>query len=183
MSGGFRPVRNDGGYESNGSVTKYHIAAGHATLLAVGDAVISTGTAHTDGTPQCDAAAAGGLLTGVIQAFEFDAEALGTKGLAASTANYVFVNTDPNQIYACETSTTIAVTDTDSNADIVVTAATSSGNLVNSNMTLGTIGTSATAQMRIVRLIEATGGDLGTAIGSTVHVRINESTITGVVGV
>ena len=77
-----------------------------------------------------------------------------------------------------EASTTVAVTDVGGNAEIVASVATASGGLVNSHMTVNTSSVgSATAQIRIEGL-----KDGGTASGSTMFVRINEST-TRAVGV
>ena len=69
-------------------------------------------------------------------------------------------------------STTVALADVGANADIVATAATQSGGLVNSNMTVNTTSpAAATAQIRIEGLKD---GD--TSSGATIFCRINEST-------
>ena len=185
MAGGFRPVNNFSASDFNGKIKTFHVASGHSTLLAVGDVVRISGTSFTDGTEEVDAGAAAQTLTGVIVGFSPNFSSLESKGLAASTAGFVFVNIDPDAEYLCETSGgTIAVTDVGLNADMVATAATSSGNLVNSNMTLNAASFgSATAQWRVLSLTQDSNGDLGTAAGSTVRVKLNESTVTGVVGV
>jgi len=182
MAGGFRPINNQGAYDYNAKTERFHVDSAHSTLLAVGDLVRITGTAHTDGVAEVDAVAATQLITGVISSFEPNYSALETKGLAASTANYVNIITDKNVIYEAETSGgTIAVKDVGSNADVVATAATSSGNLVNSNMTVNAASFgSATAQIRVLALLPDANGDLGTAAGSTIRCRINESTLDAV---
>jgi hypothetical protein len=155
------------------------VASGHASLLAVGDLVKETGTSDTAGLAQVDAAAAAGLITGVIVAIDPNFSALETKGLAAGTAGTVKVAVDPNTTMLAESSAAVAITDVGANADIVATAATASGGLVNSNMTVNTAAPgSATAQMRIIGLPDGAGG-----AGTTMLVRINESTVKGVVGV
>jgi hypothetical protein len=172
MAGGFRPVQDISGNCYTGKVQTFHVASGHATLLAVGDLVRITGTANTDGMAQVDANAAAQLITGPIVGIDYNPSDLESKGLAAGTAGTVKVATDPMILLEAETSTTVAVTDVGGNAEIVATAASASGGLVNSNMTVNTAAVgSATAQIRIEGL-----KDGGTASGSTVYCRINEST-------
>ena len=178
MAGGFRPVNDISGGSYTGKVQTFHVAASHATLLGVGDLVRITGTANTDGMAQVDAAAAAGLITGPIVAIDFNPSNLETKGLAISTAGTVKVATDPMILLEAITSTTVAVTDVGGNAEIVATEATASGGLVNSNMKVNTTTVIAgTAQIRIEGL-----KDVGTASGSTIYCRINEST-TNTVGI
>ena len=150
MAGGFRPVQDISGGSYTGKVQTFSVAAGHTTLLAVGDLVRITGTA----------------------------DANGLAGLAISTAGTVKVATDPMILLEAISSTTVAVTDVGGNAEIVATEATASGGLVNSNMTVNT-GTviAGTAQIRIEGL-----KDGGTAAGTTLYCRINEST-TNTVGI
>lgn len=182
---GFTIINNAGGYTQSGKVKRYHVDAGHATLLAPKDYVRITGQCFTDGVEEVDAGAAAQTLTGVIVAIETNYLDLLAKGLAAGVGGYVYVDTDINNTFAVATSGgTIAATDVGSNADMVATAATATGGLVNSNMTLNaaSFGT-ATAQFRVLALTQDTDGSLATAAGSTVIVRLNESTETGVVGV
>jgi|TARA_R110000851_G_C13005704_1_gene558756 hypothetical protein len=178
MAGGFRPVQDISGGSYTGKVQTYSVAAGHSTLLAVGDLVRITGTANSDGLAQVDAAAAGQLITGPIVGIDFNVSDIQAKGLAAGTAGTVKVATDPMILLEAESSTTVAVTDVGGNAEIVASVATASGGLVNSNMTVNT-GTviAGTAQIRIEGL-----KDGGTAAGTTLYCRINEST-TNTVGI
>ena len=178
MAGGFRPIGDISGGDYTGKIQTFGVAVGHSTLLAVGDLVRITGTANADGVAEVDAAAAAQTITGPIVAIDFNPSDLESKGLAASTAGTVKVAVDRDLLMEAEASTTVAVTDVGGNAEIVATAATASGGLVNSNMTVNTSSVgSATAQIRIEGL-----KDGGTASGSTMFVRINESTL-GVVGV
>lgn len=178
MAGGFRPIQDISGGSYTGKVQTFAVAAGHTTLLAVGDLVRITGTANADGLAEVDAAAAAQTLTGPIVAIDPNISDLQAKGLAALTAGTVKVAVDRNLLMEAEASTTVAVTDVGGNAEIVATAATASGGLVNSNMTVNTSSVAAaTAQIRIEGLKD---GD--TSSGATMFVRINESTL-GVVGV
>lgn len=179
MSGGFRPVQDISGHPYCGKVQTFAVAAAHSTLLAVGDLVRITGTARaSDGMAEVDAAATAQTLTGVIVGVDFDMSNLERKGLPALSAGTVKVATDRDMILEAEASTTVALVDVGANADIVATAATASGGLVNSNMTVNTTSpAAATAQIRIMGLKDGL-----TASGSTIYCRINEST-NDVVGV
>jgi len=172
MAGGFRPVNNLDGADYTGGVVTYGVDSGHASLLAVGDLVRITGQSDANGLQEVDAAAAAQTITGCIVAIDRNISDLEQSGLPASTAGTVKVAVGRNLLMEAPTSAAVAAADVGGNADIVATAATASGGLVNSNMTVntGSVG-SATAQIRIEGL-----KDGGTAAGSTVYCRINEST-------
>jgi len=182
MAGGFRPIQDQSGHSYTGKVVTYDVVSGHATLLAVGDLVIVTGTASaTTGLAGADAAAAGGLITGPIVAIDPNISNLEQAGLPAGTAGTIKVAVDNDLLMEAEISNgSIAITDVQGNADIVATAASLAGGLANSNMTIDAAAfAAATAQIRIVSLNE--NADVGS--GVTVICRINESTTAGVVGV
>jgi hypothetical protein len=189
MAGGFRPVQDLSGSDYTGKVQTFAVDATHATLLAVGDLVTETGNIDAaTGLSEVDASSAGtgNLITGVIVSIDTNYSDLEQRGLPASTAGKVKVAVDPNIIYEAETSGgTLALTDVGGNLPAVVTAATASGGLVNSNMTVNATGAAAstTEQIRVVGVKDS--GDLTypAAIGTTIYVRINESTIGGAVGV
>lgn len=179
-------TENSSGY--TGKIRSFDVDAAHATLLAQGDFVTVTGTGTVaTGQAQADASAAAGLITGVICGFTPDYSNLERKGLPASEAGELKVQVDPDALYEIEISNVaLTVDDIESNADIDATAATTSGNLVNSNMTLdgGTVAAAgATAQLRIVGLVPPTDGGTIGDVGQKAIVRINESTVKGVVGV
>jgi hypothetical protein len=181
-------VKTQGASGYTGKVTTYDIASAHASLLAQGDFVTITGTATAaTGVAQVDASAAAGLITGVITGFAPNISNLEQKGLPASQAGSVLVQVDPDALYEIDISAqALTVADVGSNADIAATAATQSGNLVSSNMTIDgstVAGAGATAQLRIVGLVPPTDGTVIGAIGNKALIRINESTAKGVVGV
>ena len=186
MAGGFRPVQDRSGHAYTGKVETYAVDATHATLLAVGDLVVETGNLDAaTGISEVDAASAGGLITGVIVGIDFDPSDLDRKGLTASTAGFVKVATGKDLLLEAETSGgTLALTDVGGNLPIVATAATASGGLVNSNMTVDASGnsTSATDQIRIVGVKDSGDITYPAPAGTTVICRINEST-NDVVGV
>lgn len=183
MAGGFRPINSMGDCSYNGRVQTYYVASSHASNLAVGDLVVETGVADTTtGIAGVDAAVAGGLISGVIIGFVYNPQNLNLTYLPASTAGFVYVApaTEDLLLLAYVNSSGITVNDVGANADIVATAATVySGAFAASNMVInGGSYTSATAQVRIVGLVDGNTGS-----GAIVTCRINESTVTGVVGV
>lgn len=189
MAGGFRPVQDMSGSGYTGKVQTFAVAAGHASLLSVGDLVTETGVVEeATGYAEVDASSAGtgNLITGVIVGIDTNISNLEQRGLPAATAGTVKVNVDPETIYEAETSGgTFAITDMSANLPAVVTAATATGSLVNSNMAINTAGNglSTTEQLRVVGVKNS--GDLTypAPAGTTLLVRINESTVNGPVGV
>jgi hypothetical protein len=189
MAGGFRPIQDLSGGSYTGKIQTFVVDATHATLLSVGDLVTETGNVDAaTGLSEVDASTAGtgNLITGVITSIDPNYSDLEQSGLPASTGGSVKVNVDPNTIYEAETSGgTFALTDIGGNLPAVITAATATGNLVNSNMTINATGNAAstTEQLRVVSVKNS--GDLTypAAIGTTLRVRINESTTGGAVGV
>ena len=73
---------------------------------------------------------------------------------------------------------TFALTDVGGNLPIIATAATASGSLVNSNMVVNTTGAaiSATDQIRVVGVKDSQTITYPAPAGTTLIVRINEST-------
>ena len=158
---GFQFVKDRSGRQG---LERFHVDSAHATILAPGDTVDMTGTAFTDGVAEVDAAAATGDFTGVIVGVEIDhTSALTEQGLPASTAGYVIVNTSPEAIYEVggDGTNALAVTDVGGQVDSIVTAATRTGGVTRSNMTIdsSSVGT-GTAQFRIVGLKD---GDVTTS--------------------
>jgi hypothetical protein len=184
MAGGFRWI----GSQSNdprGKVKKFPVASGHATRLAIGDVVAITNTGDASGMQLVDAAAAGAAVSGVIVGIvpNFSTESFTDLGLPASTAGEVLVNIDPRAEYEVEVSNgPFVIADVGLNAPLVATAATVSGGLTISNMTVNKTGVATTAatEFRINRLLV---GDDG-VLGSKAVVTINNSTnIAGAAGV
>ena len=170
---GFKPVQSIGGAPYNGKIIHLGVNAVHATLLAKGDLVVSTGTANSKGLQECDAISTSSLITGVITGFLPNFSDLEQQGLPALTAGTALVAVGRDMLLEVASSTTVAVTDVGQNAACVVTAATLSGGLVHSNMTLNTASFgAATDQIRLEGL-----KDGGTAAGTICYVRINESTL------
>ena len=170
---GFKPVQNMGGGPYTGKVVTYGVDSGHGTLLAVGDLVRISGQSDADGLQEVDAAAAAGLITGVIVSIPPNFDNLEQAGLPAGIAGKVKVAVGRDMLMEGITAAAVAAADVGRNSEIVATAATLSGGLAFSNMTVQTTTSiAATAQIRIEGL-----KDGGTASGSTMYCRITESTV------
>ena len=180
MAGGFRPIQDRSGHSYTGKIETYAVDAAHATLLSTGDLVTETGDLDAaTGISEVDASVAGGLITGVIVGVDYDMSNLERKGLPASTAGTVKVAVDKDMLLEAETSGgTFALTDVGGNLPILATAATASGGLVNSNMTVNTTGASisATDQIRVIGVKDSGSITYPAPIGTTLICRINEST-------
>jgi len=180
MSGGFRLFQDRSGHSYTGKIETYAVDAAHATLLAVNDLVVETGNLDAaTGLSEVDAASAGGLITGIIVSVDFDMTNLDQKGLPALTAGTIKVAVDKDMLLEAETSGgTFALTDVGGNLPILATAASASGSLVNSNMTINAAGASisGTDQIRIVGVKNSDVLTFPAAIGTTLICRINEST-------
>lgn len=125
---GLSPVKSITGAPWNGQANLYSIAAAYATALAIGDPVVSSGTADAAGIPGIAIAADTGAIRGVIVG-------LGKKPLIANPDNlnstirpandpdewYALVVDDPNVIFEVQDSggTALAATDTGLNTNLV----------------------------------------------------------------
>ena len=185
MPGGFKFLKTQSQGDVTGKNTTFGVAAAHATALVSGDVIRVTGTSNADGNPEADAATATQSVTGIMSAADpvFDTEALSNASLAASTAGTIKVNPDPHALYEVDVANgPLVVTDVELNADIVATAATTTGGITTSNMTINATGvaTTQTLPFRIVALRKDSAG----VLGNVAIVRINNSTLSdGAAGV
>lgn len=184
MAGGFRWVGSQSD-DPRGKVKTFTVASTHGTRLAIGDVVVITSTSDANGIQQVDAAAAGAAVSGVIVGIvpNFATESFTNTGLAASTAGSVLVNIDPRAEYEVDVSNgPLLVTEVGLNLPLVATAATVSGGLTISNMTVNRTGAATTAatEFRLNKLLVGSDG----VLGSRCIVTINNSTnIAGAAGV
>lgn len=184
MPGGFKYV---GSLFDNhtGKLRTFGVPAAHASLMAIGDVVRITAAADAAGESQVDVATAAQSVTGVISGItpNFSTENLTDVSLAASVAGSVQVIVDPRAEFEVDVSNgPLVIADVGLNVDLVATAATTSGNLTISNMTVNFTGraTTDTLPFRVIRLVTGSDG----VLGSRCVVRINNSTaIAGATGV
>lgn len=174
---GFNLDRSQSDADTCGKLFSYGVDAAHATILAIGDVVVLTGTGAADGTAEVDAAAAGAPLTGIIAGFDpiYEGEQLSDTGLPATTGGTAHCHVAQYNMYVADVSNgPLLVADIGLNADIVATAATKTGGLTTSNMTINasTKAATQTLQFRIVALKEDSAG----VLGNRALVRVNATT-------
>lgn len=184
MSGGFKYVGSlfD---DQTGKLRTFGVPAAHASLIAIGDVVRVTAAADANGDPQVDVATATQSVTGVISGItpNYSTENFTDVSLAALVAGSVQVITDPRAEFEVDVSNgPLVAADVGLNVDLVATAATATGGLTSSNMTVNFTGraTTDTLPFRVLRLVVGSDG----VLGSRCVVRINNSTaIAGATGV
>lgn len=180
---GLRPVRS-GRSPSMGSVTRYHVPASDATALFVGDPVILAGSADSDGVPTVTraTAAAAGRITGVVVGV-VPSPSLETQYRPASTAAYVLVCDDPNQVYEIQEDAdggALAAADVGLNADLIAGSGSTVTGRSGFELDSSTKATTATLQLRILGFAQRADNEIGA--NAKVLVRINLPTETGAAG-
>lgn len=181
---GFREY-NPLGHASTGNIRRYYKGTA-APAIFIGDAVTTTGTAHTDefSTPIVEQADAGDPLAGVCVGVDIqNPDTLTSVFTASGTADYVFINVDPNQLYTIQEDSdggALAAIDTGLNIDVIVGAGSTvtgiSAMEINSDGSKGT----STAQLRLINILEKPGNALGT--NAIWVVKLNEHELGGTVG-
>jgi len=182
---GLVPV-NSLGQITTGQINRYYKAAGDTQALFIGDAVTTTGTAHTDeeSTPIVEQADADNPIRGVFVGVEpVNPDNPSNIHSPASTGQYVFILDDPNQLFEIQedsVSGALAAVDTGLNIDLIVTDGSTVTGLsameINSDGSKGT----ATAQLRLIRISPRIGNVLG--VNALWLVKINEHELGSTVG-
>ena len=193
---GFVPVQYLNGAAWSGQARIYSIAASYGTELAIGDPVISSGTADANGVPGIALAAAAGAVRGVIVG-------LGkSEGVMANPSNldttkrpasdpavwYALVVDDPNVIFEIQeesNGTALAATEIGMNTIPVLAAAGTymSGWQLRS-ATSATPATTATLQLRLLGLSRKPGNGFGAYAKHLVKFNVHElGSGTGAAGV
>src|SRR3990167_8026487 len=163
---GFAPVRYLNGSPWNGQANLYSIAASYGVELAIGDPVISSGTADGNGIPGIALAAATGAVRWVIVG-------LGkSQGLIANPSNldstkrpasdpavwYALVVDDPNVIFEIQeesNGTALAATEVGLNTvTLLATAGTYLSGWLLRSTTGATAAGTATLQLRLMGLAQ-----------------------------
>lgn len=181
---GFQLTRSHGNGEVCGKLDTYKVSGSHASRLAIGDVVVLTGTADTDGVAFVDAASdVDGQILGIIDSFIVNPSNLLTTGLEASVASSARVIIDPNAVYEVDVvNGPLLVANVGLNIAMDVTAATLSGGLTISNMAVDQDDLSSTAPypFRIEAMLEDSAG----VLGNRARVSVNNSSLNaGTIGV
>lgn len=179
---GFTPIRHKNGAPYNGAAKLYCIPASDSTAVYIGDAVKSAGSADANGVPTVAQAAAGNAIRGVVVGIVPDTEA-STVYRVASTLRYVLVADDPDLVFEVQEDSAggaLTADEVGENADIVVAAgSTVTGR---SGMELDSSDhKTATAQLRILRLVPRADNEIGT--NAKWEVMINEHELASTTGV
>lgn len=170
---GLTPIKHLDGSPWNGATRRYCILAADGTATFVGDAVTHGGTSDANGVPACVQAAAGGVICGVIVAFEPNPDTLTQLHRPASQLRYCQVCDAPDVIFEIQedNTATFAITMIGENADLVVAAGNTTTGL--SGMQLNTIDhKTATAQLRILGVVQR--DDVEVSANTKLEVLINE---------
>lgn len=193
---GFQPVRYLNGAPWNGAANLYSIAANYGTELAIGDPVISSGTADANGIAGIALAAATGAVRGVIIG-------LGKhKGLIANPSNldttkrpasdpsvwYALVVDDPAVVFEIQeesNGTALAATEVGLNTvPLLATAGTYMSGWLLRSATGATPATTATLQLRLLGLAQKPDNAFGAYAKWLVKFNVHElGTGTGAAGV
>ena len=182
---GLKPVRQAGGAPHNSADNMYYHPASDATALYIGDPVIKNGSADAAGIPGVIRATAAGAITGVVVGFVPDG-VTNTAGYgAASTAYYVLVCDDPDQLYEIQEDSVggaLAAADIGLNADFINAAGNNYTRRSGAMLDTSTKAVTATLPLKIVGLTPRPGNDIGA--NAKVLVKINNHTeALGVVGI
>lgn len=194
---GFSPVRYLNGAAWNGQANVYSIAAAYATELAIGDPVISAGSASASGLPTIALAAATGAVRGVIVGLGRTPNLMGNyanldttkRPAAAQSADwFAMVVDDPAVIFEIQeesNGTALAATEVGLNTIPLLGAAGTylSGWLLRS-ATGATPATTATLQLRLLGLSQKQDNAFGAYAKWLVKFNVHElGTGTGAAGV
>lgn len=148
-----------------GVLNRYHIPVGNATILAVGDPVVSTGSADPDGVPDVGRAAAGASIRGYIVGFEYDRAFEDLPNfLPASTEAYALVADDPSgRVLLQEDSDAgaLAVTDVGLNVNFIVANANSVTGRSQVEIDSSTAATTITLPLKLLQLYQREDNEIG----------------------
>lgn len=179
---GLDPVAPKGGTVQT---TEYYVPASDSTALFIGDPVIIAGGADADGvsTVTRATAASAGRITGVVVGFRPDPSVVANGYRLASTAGYVLVCDDPEQVFEIQEDAVggaLAAADVGLNADLVAGSGSTVSKKSGFQLDTSTKATTATLQLRILGFQRRADNEIGA--NAKVLVRINLPTETGAVG-
>jgi hypothetical protein len=178
---GLKPVLPKGGCVQT---TEYYVPSSDNTALFIGDPVVIAGGADADGVQTCTIATAGttNRVTGVVVGFRPSPSVIANGYRLASTAAYVLVCDDPEQVFEIQEDAdggALAAADVGLNASLI--AGTGSAVTKKSGWELDTSTKVTTSlQLRILGFAQRADNEIGA--NAKVLVRINQPTETGAAG-
>jgi hypothetical protein len=181
---GLKPLRGAASEPHSGGLEMFHVPASDATALYIGDPVVKAGSSDAAGIATVARAVAAGPITGVVQGFVPDGTTNMVGYRAASTAAYVLVNTNPDDLYEIQdTAGTIAAADIGLNANMTINAGNAYSKRSGVIIDPATKAATATLALKIVGVSPRPGNEAGTAYQKLI-VKINNSTeVSGSAGV
>lgn len=179
---GLEPVLPKGGVVQT---NEYYVPSSDNTALFIGDPVIIAGSGDAAGVASITRATAGtgNRITGVVVGFRPDSNITANGYRAASTAAYVLVCDDPEQVYEIQDDSdggNLAVTDIGLNANLVAGSGSTATKRSGFELDTSTKATTATHQLRILGITQRSDVEVGA--NTKVRVRINTPTETGAAG-
>ncbi len=193
---GFTPVRYLNGAPWNGAANIYSIAANYAVELAIGDPVISSGTADTNGVPGIALAAATGAIRGVIIGLGKSEGLIANPGNLDTTKRpasdpavwYALVVDDPAVVFEIqEKANTVQLAATEvglNQVPILAAAGTYQSGWLLASTTDASAATTATLPLRLLGLSRKPNNAFGAYAKWLVKINVHElGTGTGAAGV
>jgi len=195
---GFSPVQYLNGAPWNGQARLYSIAAAYAaSALAIGDPVISSGSADANGVPGIVIGAATGALRGVIVGLGSNEGVIANinnpnsiirPAAAQATDWYAMVVDDPNVLFEIqEAAGTVQIAATEMGLNTQAVQGANSGYLSGwqlQSVTGFTPVVTATIQLRLMGLVRKIGNGFGAYAKQLVKINVHElGTGTGALGV
>ena len=183
---GLKPVRRTHGAPANFNAREYFVPSTDATALFIGDPVIMAGSADatlTAATVTRATAAGGNRVTGVVVGFRPSDSIVANGYRLASTAAYVLVSDDPDQLYEIQDDSVggaLAAADIGLNADLIAGTGNAATKRSGFMLDTSTKATTATLQCRIMGLQDRADVEVGA--NAKVLVRLNLTTETGAAG-
>ena len=188
---GLIPYAYASGAPYNGSVNVYYVPAGNATALYIGDPVtVITNSSDGNGIQSVGIGAAGGgaYITGAFMGLANNAGQAtipvlqsSTVYLPASTAAYVYVADDPNLLWWAQEDGAMVSGASGRNVDLVAGAGSTYTGYSGWQIASSTLATTATLQMRIMRMLQESDNAVGT--NAKWLCRINLSSVTRTTGI
>lgn len=172
---GLVPLRNAGSSVETGGAEQFFVPSSDVTPLYIGDPVVKAGSSDATGAyATVTRAAAAGPVTGVVVGFVPNGTTDMAGFRAASTAAYVLVSTDPDELYEIQDNTGLTAADIGLNASMTIGAGNAYSRRSGVTLDAATKATTATLPLKIRGLAARPGNDFGAF--NKVWVTINNHT-------
>jgi hypothetical protein len=168
---GFRPISKDGS-PYNGGTQRCSIIATDTTAVFIGDAVVLDGSSNGGYPGVTQATTAGGLVYGVVTAFEANPDGLGDQYRKASTLRYCQVASVIDTEFEVQDSGTLTAASSGLNCDFIVGSGNTTYGVSHMEADATTEAATSTLDLQLVRPVDRADND-ASAANSTWIVRFN----------